>query len=92
MRGEGRSPKITVATGKEAKEPKTYILLVVGQTIGLLSHVTEHHWGIRESSHPVLYVLFRGRVLLLGASPLSSNNIVHSSKIFSDRLTPSYFE
>ena len=31
---------MTVATGKEAREPKTYILLVVGQTIGLLSQLT----------------------------------------------------
>ena len=38
--GEGRFLEITVATGKEAREPKTYILLVVGQTIELLSHVT----------------------------------------------------
>ena len=29
MRGEGSAPEITVATGKEAREPKTYILLVV---------------------------------------------------------------
>ena len=28
VRGEGRCPKITVATGREAREPKTYILLV----------------------------------------------------------------
>ena len=27
MRGEGGSPEITVATGKEASEPKTYIRL-----------------------------------------------------------------
>ena len=42
VRVEGRSPEITVATGKEAREPKTYLSLGVGQTIiGLLSHVTE---------------------------------------------------
>ena len=29
---------MTVATGKEAREPKIYILLAVGQTIGLISH------------------------------------------------------
>ena len=39
--GEGRSPEITVATRKEAREPKMYILLGVGQTIGVLSHVPE---------------------------------------------------
>ena len=31
----------TVATGKEARKPKTYSLLVVDQTTGLLSHVSQ---------------------------------------------------
>ena len=34
-------PEITVAIGKEAREPKTHILLVIGQAIGLLRHATE---------------------------------------------------
>ena len=38
VRGEGSALEITVATGNEAREPKTYLLFVVGQTIGLLSH------------------------------------------------------
>ena len=46
MRGEGGSLEITVATGKEAREPKTYFLLVVGQTIVLLSHVTQLSNGL----------------------------------------------
>ena len=46
VRGEGGSPEITVATGKEAREPETHLLLVAGQTIGLLSHVTEQSNGL----------------------------------------------
>ena len=72
MRGEGRSLEITVATGKKTREPKTYILLVVGQSMGLPSHVTEPHRGIGKSGRPVLDVLFRGRVLLSGVSLVSS--------------------
>ena len=44
MLGEGRSPEITVATRKEAKEPKTYIMLVVAQTIGVLSRDSVVQW------------------------------------------------
>ena len=46
MRGEGGSLEITVATGKEDREPKTYILVVVGQTNELLSHVTQESNGL----------------------------------------------
>ena len=38
----GGSSDITVATGIKAREPKTCILLVVRQTIGLLCHVTQY--------------------------------------------------
>ena len=34
VRGEGRSPEIAVATGKEAREPKTYILFYLFQWVG----------------------------------------------------------
>ena len=43
VNGEGRCPRKSLSSlpGKEVREPTTYIFLVIGQTLGLLSHVTE---------------------------------------------------
>ena len=48
--GEGSAPEITVATGKEVREPKTHISFVVGKTIGLLSHVTDWSNGLAANT------------------------------------------
>ena len=70
MRDKGRSPETTVATGKEVREPKTYLSLAIGQTIGLLSHVTHNAHGLGKGSTlpdgddvPLLHFLPTGRAV-----------------------------
>ena len=74
VRGEGRSSEITVATGTKTREPKTYLLLVVGQTIGLLSHVTEKSNDLARLTNTVNYF----RVEFIGSrNCVPTNGVCH---------------
>ena len=62
MRGEGSAREITLATGKEAREPKTHILLVVRL----------NHWATQSRDSVVVVVVLFFR-LTDRASTIPSN-------------------
>ena len=74
---------------KEAREPKTYILLAVGQAIGLLSHMTHDRavqWLGRQLTNGSLY--FDGKVSKIGKTEIE---IVGSSDILTNQTAEMFY-